>query len=84
MLIYSLLIKGINLRGLGNAARRHDIPRNRFHRRQPAPGKKKPGSFAGKSTRNSAADSAPCPIDNCDFVFQLIHFFLFNVEKLHA
>jgi len=24
---------------------------------------------------------AACPIDNCHFVFQLVHYFSFNVEK---
>jgi hypothetical protein len=84
MLIYSLFIKGINLRCLGNAASRHDVPGNRFHRRQAVPGKKKPGSFACESSRDGAADSAACPIDYRYFVFQVIHNVFFSVEKLQV
>src|SRR6185312_12921598 len=84
MLINSLLIKGINLRCLGIAASRNDVPGNRLDRRQAAPGEKKPGSFACESTCDSAADLAACPIDHCDLVFQFIHYFSFNVEKLHV
>lgn len=38
MLVYRLLIKGINLRCLGNATGRNDVPGNRFHRRQAVSG----------------------------------------------
>src|SRR4029450_1431289 len=70
MLGQSLLVKSVNLRGLGEASCGDDFTGDSLNRRLPSPRQKESRSFARKGARDSAADPASGSVDHRDFVLQ--------------
>src|SRR5262245_28186014 len=78
MLVHSLFVESVDLRRLGGSAGGHDVLGDSFHRRQVAPGEKKPGALAPKGACDSTADRTSGSVDHRNLVLQN-HLWLLSV-----